>query len=595
MAACAAVVCSLYFWTASTSTAGSNYYGLLADAFLDGRTDIGVQPRPELLRLDDPYDPVQNEPYRLHDASLYDGRYYLYFGPTPVALVHVPLRLVGVDADDGLAAPLLASAGYLFALALMWFLIERYRPRTGLPTRVGAAIALGLANGVPFLLRRPAVYETAIAGGYACLAASLHLTLTGALRPRPCLWRLAGGSLAMGLAVGARPQLILAAPVLLWAWWRALGAVRAGGGGRAGTTRLAVAALAPVAVCLALLALYNAVRFGSLTEFGSSYQLAKLNPQELDRFDLTRVVPGLFFYLLAPPHLDLAFPFAHLIPEYPGHLSAAYAAGMEPVAGALATTALLALAVAAPVLLLAEGRRRREPTTLAALLALAAFLILLVPVLSFDGATMRYEVDWLTLGLLAALLVWLRVQDAVEGRAIARAAASAVAVVAVAAAAFFGLAFSVTGYGDGLLAAHPGIYHRLESAFGWVPEIGARLRGEPVVLQSRPAFTPTAETVVTLAAPGAGTVALRAFFDWNPVLQAGSRVRVRVQGSGGVSRTYPLVRREMTIRAGLSGGGLREVRVRWQLVRAVVAPGEPPPELAGYAISGIRVAAWNAR
>ena len=185
---------------------------------------------PELLALDDPYDPAQNAPWRLHDASLYDGRYYLYFGPTPVVLVYLPLRLVGVDASEALAAATLGFAGFLFALALMRFLIDRYRPRTSLATQVVAALLLGLANVVPFLLRRPAVYEVAIAGGYACLMAGLHLTLTAVLRDRPSLWRLAAGSLALGLAVGARPNLIVALPIWIWAWRARLARARSRAG-----------------------------------------------------------------------------------------------------------------------------------------------------------------------------------------------------------------------------------------------------------------------------------------------------------------------------------------------------------------------------
>ena len=200
-------------------------------------------------------------------------------------------------------------------MALMLFLVRRYRPETGLTTRVAATLLLGLANVAPFLLRRPAVYEVAIAAGYLCLMAGLYLTLTGVLRDRPSLVRVAAGSLALGLAVGARPHLILALPVWIWAWARLW---RARESGRRAVVRLAAAALAPLGICLALLGLYNVARFGSLTEFGSSYQLAGINAHTLDRFSLDRVVPGIFFYLLAPPHLDTVFPFAHLLPDYPG-------------------------------------------------------------------------------------------------------------------------------------------------------------------------------------------------------------------------------------------------------------------------------------
>src|SRR5829696_3147634 len=60
-----------------------SYYDWLARGFLQGQLHLPLAPSPELLALPDPYDPRQNANYRLHDVSLYNGRYYLYWGPLP--------------------------------------------------------------------------------------------------------------------------------------------------------------------------------------------------------------------------------------------------------------------------------------------------------------------------------------------------------------------------------------------------------------------------------------------------------------------------------------------------------------------------------
>src|SRR5207248_6297600 len=75
----------------------------------DWSSDVCSSDLQALLALADPYDPAQNAPYRLHDASLYHGRYYLYFGPTPVALLYLPLRAVGVAVTDAVASSLFRS------------------------------------------------------------------------------------------------------------------------------------------------------------------------------------------------------------------------------------------------------------------------------------------------------------------------------------------------------------------------------------------------------------------------------------------------------------------------------------------------------
>src|SRR3990172_4889103 len=100
------VAFSFYLWTASSSNNpfsfgprpsnyyrdfyGSkdyrnkqNYYNMLSDAFLSGRLSLLLEPRKELLDLPDPYDPSLNAQFKLHDVSLYNGKYYLPSGPTP--------------------------------------------------------------------------------------------------------------------------------------------------------------------------------------------------------------------------------------------------------------------------------------------------------------------------------------------------------------------------------------------------------------------------------------------------------------------------------------------------------------------------------
>ncbi|MBN1405562.1 MAG: hypothetical protein JW946_03500, partial [Candidatus Omnitrophica bacterium] len=105
-----------YLWTASTSyhkpfqfkfkkhlgqvisghfsEERADYYNALAAAFFSRRTNLLITPPKELLTLKDPYDPSLNELYRMHDLSLYKGKYYLYFGAAPVLTLFMPLRII---------------------------------------------------------------------------------------------------------------------------------------------------------------------------------------------------------------------------------------------------------------------------------------------------------------------------------------------------------------------------------------------------------------------------------------------------------------------------------------------------------------------
>ncbi len=128
-----------------------------------------------------------------------------------------------------------------------------------------------------------------------------------------------------------------------------------------------------------------------------------------------------------------------------------------------------------------------------------------------------------------------------------------------------------------------------------MPTLAAKLQGEPVVLEVRPEGVPTTTSSVQLAAPGAGVVDLRATFVANPALPAGSVVALDVTGSDGAERRFPLTRQDTTVRAGLDGSGLADVRIEWVLVRAGRGGGATPPAPAGLDVTDAQVVRWTPR
>src|SRR5271170_3296922 len=61
-------------------------YARLADGFLHGQLSLPARPDPRLLVLTNPYDPKANAGLRLDDAVLFNGKYYIYWGPVPALL-----------------------------------------------------------------------------------------------------------------------------------------------------------------------------------------------------------------------------------------------------------------------------------------------------------------------------------------------------------------------------------------------------------------------------------------------------------------------------------------------------------------------------
>jgi hypothetical protein len=290
-----------YFTTAWVGGPASNwrgqtpeYYALLTDAFLAGQTSLLVQPPAELLALPNPYDPTRNGEYRLHDASLYHGKYYLYFGPTPALVLFLPFKvLTGSHLPSSVAVALFCTGGFACSCGL-FFLVAKLE-KWDIPAWLesAAVISVGAAPGVIFLLTHPSFYEVAIAAGYCFVMAGFLLVAHSLGQHRPRVSSLAGAGLCFGLAVGSRPDYALLATLMV-----VLVTLRL----RSSMT-LALAFAGTVVLCGVLLATYNYERFQNPFEFGMRYQLLA-DPTDLDnhfKHTFTNLLPSIYALVLSPP------------------------------------------------------------------------------------------------------------------------------------------------------------------------------------------------------------------------------------------------------------------------------------------------------
>jgi len=492
---------AFYLWTAGTSyplsLAGgqSDGYNELAKAFLHLHLAIGWAPA-GLLHLPNPYDPAQNMPYQnsYHDLSLYHGRFFLDWGPAPVVVLLVPLQLVGLAASPSLTVALFSIAGLAFALVTLHTLLRHF---DAVPLWMGilAAAVLVCSTSIPFLLRRPAVYEEAISAGYCFVMAGLMIAVRAIARRRASLAALSLMSLSFGLAAGSRPPLIAAA-ILVVPVYLALRGTRSQRG-------LITALAAPCGACLALLLAYNYARFGDPLQVGQSYQLAGYDPKVMHFGRLSYLFPNFWYYGISPPRPTVLFPFLALTPPpltYPLAAPAGYTAP-EVTGGLLTMTPLVLFAFALPWL-----RRRRAQLVgpLASPLLIGAgaglFSVLFLS-FEFFSATERYEVDFAALFLLAALASWLALSVGAPGRR--RRAVRVLGAILAVWGCLAGIAISFTGYVDLLRLTHPASYKSLEDATSPISTLAAVLAGRPI-LASVQAPNTTQVSPINLTSAGAG-------------------------------------------------------------------------------------------
>lgn len=310
------VAATSYAWYASVGMwfqgpGTTAYHDMQADAFLHGQAHLLIEPDPRLLALPNPYDPVARQAIpHIWDASLFEGRYYLYWGPVPALLI-VPIKtLWSTTVRDNFLVFLFMTGAVFWCTRLLtraWW--DHYREVPGWVV-VGSVLAIGWANPSPWLVSNPYIYESAIAGGQFFLlmgVGGLYSYLGSRQRQaRNLLW----AGISFALAVGTRASL---APGVVAVSVLPVYQILRGRSERGWDQRLLqlVAYLTPLVMTALALGIYNNGRFGSPLETGQYYQLTSFDPRDLDLFSMSpaNIPPNLYNYLINPVRTLSVFPY----------------------------------------------------------------------------------------------------------------------------------------------------------------------------------------------------------------------------------------------------------------------------------------------
>lgn len=389
----------------------TNYYQLLSEAFLKGQTYLDIKPSEKLLSLPDPYDPEQHRPYSQWDASLYQGKYYLYFGPVPALVLWIPAHfLFDISLSCAAMALIFTSIATAVLAALLICIALKEDIITSPIALACCLLSLMFCNWLPFMLSRSTFYEAAISGAYCFNAVGL-LLLWHALQQKleeDRLLLLAAGSLCLGLAVGCRNTHVLNIVLLLLVAWKLLWPV----GNISKAIKYIASIFLPWGICLLALMMYNYARFDNPFEPGMRYQLtvANFNAPNFHFMSAGSIIPNLYFYLLRPLEWDFShFPGSLTVENFfyttlPGGISAVT---QEPVYG-LITNSPFILFLPAGLIFFYCKKSSAIPSWFS--MAIGGYGALLFIILTmFYFVTTRYSVDFSPWLMFAAGYGFLRI------------------------------------------------------------------------------------------------------------------------------------------------------------------------------------------
>ena len=453
---------------------------MLTQSFQKGQTYLPVEPNPALLKLENPYDLQQRKGLDyLWDTTLYNGKYYLYWGPVPAVLgVLVHIITARPVTDAGLVFSFVLGTAF-FSILLLRKLCQYLQ----FPSWIfwGGALASVINIPLIWLLTHPTYYEVSISGGQFFIVTGFFLLYFAFRSPSLHKGYLVLAVLAFGLAGGTRinllPSVVFLTAMILWRIYivhhRRFSA----------SIPAFVATVIPLAIIAISLAWYNSIRFDSIFEFGHRYQLSGLSLTEdyRDQVSLDYMVPNLYTYVFRLPALQGKFPFITIpwirenmwpffirLPKnyyYPEP-----AAGILFVIPLLGCTALLLirlfwLLINGDVSLVRKQKNMTSSTFLwFGLSALGYICVQMLVLLAFVSSSLRYLFDLSpALIVLSTMFAGYHVQSFEIKPYLAR-AISYLWILASGLTVITGFLIGFTGSQNNFLNKNPQLYHQL---LGW--------------------------------------------------------------------------------------------------------------------------------
>ena len=472
---------SVWHWTEWPATTA--YYGMLADAFAQGNTYLPIEPAPGLSNVRDPYANWVGLG-GIGNLSYYQGKYYLYWGPAPAVALAI-LRILGAPfLGDEVVVFIAISLIFVFSSLIVLRMRRLYFDGLPLWMTIAGLVIVATIHPMLWFQNSPSILTAAIASGQAFLMGGVYFVVRALTDRNAGATNYAVAGALWGLAMASRLTTVTSVSVLVLGV--AILALRRAGsrhGHKAESVNM-ISLLVPLGLMLGLYGWYNMIRFGSPIETGFRYQFIEFDVSaQLERgniFNLRYLIPNTLYYLLAPIRLISSFPFLRAVYyDYPLFTQLLARFGVPAEHRVEDATGLV---FAAPSLLFAmtfarkrlsneiphefgndspankaTGRAQTDLGSLGSLLLLSG-LAGVVPIFLYFYTTTRYEMDFVPLLAIVAVLGMWRLHEDTRPYPIQSRLATGAIILIVAAGTLVSLLLAVIGAASRFDDLNPGLY-----------------------------------------------------------------------------------------------------------------------------------------
>ncbi len=282
------------------------------DALFKKQLHLDVKPDEKMNELKNVYDPSERnfkDVKYLWDRAYYDGKYFSYFGIAPIIVLYIPFYIfTGLLPSDIFVTTFFALIAILFIFLSLYEICKTFLKSTNLLLFILVSVGVVFASLIYTVQSSADMYYIPVESGIAFMSVFIYLSFKAYnLKRGPLrilLFVLAG--LSIGMLSLSRPNMLIVAGCFVLPIF--LSVLIDNRIEKSSKLIDALSFLIPAALCGIGTAYYNYVRFGSIFEFGATYQLT-VSDISYNKFRIENILPALYYYFIQWPGCSGHAPF----------------------------------------------------------------------------------------------------------------------------------------------------------------------------------------------------------------------------------------------------------------------------------------------